>query len=203
MAKLKNIPQQWFTAFALIALVLWYFIQTAGQLESTRPILNLDTANIHIRDLRVKTFNHEGILSASLYSPLMEHMPISDSYFLEKPKLRILNAHQAPWQIQANYAKVQNDKNEINFYQSIQIHQDQDENKYETHITTESLQYFLKENRASTTEAIVFRQPGRWIQSTGMIGNFKSNEIKLLKETQGFYSPEHLKIEEKKPQLDA
>lgn len=141
-----------------------------------------------LTELTVMQFNAEGQLSHLLNTPLMQHLPKKNMYFLEKPHLIVTEANQSPWEIQADKAKARADKR-ITLTNHVVIQQKQSETKQALKLMTEKITYFPQSKFATTSHPVTIQQAKNQVKAIGMHAYLVDNKIELLSHVRGHYEP--------------
>lgn len=155
---------------------------------ATPSLLSGKKIDSFLVNLSVKEFSDSGQLIHYLQTPLMQHLPESNTHLLQKPHFIITEANQTPWEIRADKARAQKD-NTITLIHHVMIEQKASDVKAATILTTEKMLYFPKEKRASTNKKVTIQQAQNRMQAVGMNAYLADNKVELLSHVRGRYEP--------------
>jgi lipopolysaccharide export system protein LptC len=174
-------------ALVLIACSGWYF-------ASSSVTLKLDTDRLStlpdaiITHLSVQQFDDQGQLSHSLITPVMHHIPYKNTHFITSPHIIVRQNNQPAWVIDSEKAIAEEGGQHITFQTHVLIHQPQDNTTQESTLKTEELNYFPKDQLATTLKEVTFAQAGNEVHSTGMTVYLSEHRVQLLSHARGTYS---------------
>ena len=141
-----------------------------------------------INELTVYQFDDTGKLTHSLYTPELKHIPENDTHQLKSPQIKLIQANQADWQIDANHAQAIHGGSEITFFGNVIVHQDEKGNT----LHTEELTYYMHKKLATSNTNVLFKQPGSTVQSKGMRAYLDKKYIQLLSQSHATFKPNHV-----------
>lgn len=177
-----------FIALFSLACSGWYFASSAPEHKLDEQTLS-STADMVVNHLKVVQFDSKGQLTNSLQTPLMRHVPLNNTHWLQTPHIVITEENQPAWNIHAEQATALHGGQEITFQHKVVIHQEKGAHTDESTLTTEAMTYFPKDKRATTTLDVLYQRPGSTIQSTGMTAYLAEKRVQLLSDAKGTYEP--------------
>lgn len=101
---------------------------------------------------------------------------------------------KAPWHITSDYAKLTNNNNNIRLYDNVIMwRQSSGKNAPAVKIATQEALYDDEQDRLSSDRFITITQPGtkNITTGTGLIGQPKQGDYKLLKNVRSYYAGQH------------
>ncbi len=141
-----------------------------------------------LTELTVMQFDTSGKLTHLLNTPLIQHIPQKNVYFIKKPHLILAEANQNPWEIEADKAKAFADR-EILLTSHVVIQQKQARDQKDLKLMTEKITYFPKSKVATTSEPVTIQQAQNQVNAIGMRADLADNKIELLSHVRGHYEP--------------
>lgn len=166
----------------------WYYTYQKPPLFEGKKVSNLGVDTI-ITNLDVVKFNDKGELINKLSTPMMQHFPKEDQNLLETPHITIIQDGNPPWEISSKKALSVNSLEKIIFTQNVVVHQNAANKTPESTLNTEELTYYPKENKATSTLFVSFKQSGTQIDATGMNAYLDKQRVELLHEARATYVP--------------
>ncbi|MFA5960408.1 MAG: LPS export ABC transporter periplasmic protein LptC [Tatlockia sp.] len=179
-----------FCALLALACSGFYFASTGTVARQDLKTLS-QTADFHITNLTLKQFDASGKMGHFLQSPLVWHLPESDTHFFKTPRLSLTESNQSTWHIRAKLAAAKQKGQEITFTHQVVIHQNKNDGSKGSTLQTEELTYLPKERLAKSDAAIRFEQPGSVVHSQGMKAYLNEKRIQLLNKTRATFEPKH------------
>ena len=168
----------------------WYF-------ASSKQLIHLDantlstTPDTVIQGLSVHQFDTDGRLVHALKTPLMRHITLNNTNWLQDPLIVIHQDDQPAWEIHAHEATALYGSQQITFNKNVVIHQNKDAHTEASTLTTETLTYFTKDKLATTLLDMTYERGGSVVQSTGMKAYLADKRVVLLSHARGTYAPNH------------
>lgn len=175
----------WLTAsLAAFAYFCFSFLRTelSYTLDANALATSIDTI---ITELTVYQFDNTGELTHYLYTPELQHIPENDTHELKSPQIKLIQANQPDWQIDANHAQAIHGGSEITFLGHVIVHQDEKGNT----LNTEELTYYTHDKLATSKTDVLFKQPGSTVQSKGMRAYLDKKYIQLLSQSHATFEP--------------
>ena len=166
----------------------WYYMSnsSANRLAIDKEKLK-NSVDITVTDISFKGFNQKGELANYLETPLVEHVPKNNTHLLTKPHIIVKEEDEAPWDINAKYAKAVKGGHKITFSKDVTIAQKKDIKNGNILLRTEEITYFPNKKYAITKKDVKLQQDESIVEATGLKAFLAENRIQFLSKARGHY----------------
>lgn len=150
---------------------------------------NAHHADSFADNITIKIFDKEGNLIKDLFSKQLIHYPLNDTFIFKSPRILVHKKNQLAWQISAEQGISENHQQQIQLIDKVRIAQPGTGHRVATTIDTDKLTYYPQAHQAKTDSHLTLKQPGIILESQGMHLDLNNQQINLLTNFQGTYSP--------------
>jgi LPS export ABC transporter protein LptC len=176
--------------FCLIGMIWWFHLQNRSLPHDERHTKPQE----YMAKLTITNFNEVGKPKEKLQADYWAFVPNNGRSDLRKPYVTIYKANGDVWYLSAKTAMAFQptlaDKiTEIDLLDNVVIERSAENHATPTKITTESLQYFPKEEKVTSSDYISMLQPGIMVSGKGMLGYLDKNWIELHDDITTVYYP--------------
>lgn len=172
-----------------ITLLTWMSIGFWSYRTQEVKLLNPNLPDAFMQDVVALLLDKEGHLKLKIVSPKLIHYVSDDTTRLYFPKLTLYRKSPKPWLITAKNAKATDGIENIDFWDNVVIHHEEDDRNPSTLIKTSALTVFPNQNLAETEKHITLIQPSLKVNAKGMKANLNTGDVNLLSEAKGEYAP--------------
>lgn len=173
--------------FVAIAIIVWWStISNYAEDGSLQQKQSASYIEIFMNDFEMTVMNEFGEPAYTLHGAHLERYNDSDEIKIKQPVFHLLDASKQ-WLITADFALVNNKQNTVQLKNN--VHMQQQNIEPATTIRTQSMLIHTKTQIAETLAQVDISQGQSQLTSNGMIYNNKTNELELLSQVSGFYSP--------------
>ena len=177
----------------LSLLLLWLYFSATDEepaLLSRTQELAGEEFDYFINNLDSTYFGEDGKRLYRLQARRLTHFPEPDFATLEQPYLTVYQENAAPWQIQANNARIETDpeldQERIDLIGDVVITRNEDE-AGEVNIYTRFLSVYPDAQVARTHMDVLMTSAGSEVSGTGMRAELLRAYIHLLANVRGYY----------------
>jgi LPS export ABC transporter protein LptC len=171
-------------------MVWWFHLQnraTNKAQQQTKP-------QEYMAKLTITNFSVLGKPKENLTADYWAFVPSFGMSELKNPKVVLYKPNGDVWHLSANRAKAWHPTlgekiTQLDLMQGVLIERLSDNNATPTKITTNSMQYFPKDETLSSDDYVYMQQPGLLISGQGMSGYLNKNRIELHSNIKTVYTP--------------
>ncbi len=127
----------------LILLTVLSFYMAKNSIINTWDAIKLENiVDTVVLNLSVRKFDIYGNIVHKLYTPQLQRVPKNNSYYLQLPRVIVLNKDQSNWKISANYANTLYGFEQIIFHNNVVVTQKKLVGKINNIMHTEKLIFY-------------------------------------------------------------
>lgn len=171
---------------ALLSLA-WWVRQLTAPPEVAKQVSE-ESPNAIAEQLRVHTYDAEGRLEQTLFSPRMEQYESTSTTELSEPVLWQFNPDSPPWRMRGEKALAKDKESLIFLPGKVVIDRDPAPGYPAYHILTRDLSVETDTSRTTTAAPVRIESGQQWITAVGMEGWLRSPiKLNLLDQVKGHY----------------
>ena len=142
-----------------------------------------------LHDFEMTSLDKTGAEAFTLRGPLLERDPREKSMALATPLFLVPDKAGQYWEVRADHGVVPSDGERLDLSGHV-IATSPAQAPPPTRIATAQLTLFPRQNRASSSAAVVVTRPGHTMRGVGMQADFDRQRVSLLSEVKHHYVPQ-------------
>jgi len=189
------VPLPWILVFLLIAI---FFSFSFSPNPDQAKVINEDTSGFpqfYMKNVLAREYDETGALRYQLSTPAISHFQLNlntpgpDDYtLLEKPSMIFRQAGEAPWTIESNQGRSDNNGELIILTDKVLIEQNSDEQGL-VQVRTETLLARPKQQFVETDKAVKITAEHTQIDAIGMSADLATSRLQLNTRVDAVYEP--------------
>ncbi len=142
-----------------------------------------------LRDFELTSLDKDGTEAFTLRGPLLQRDPGEKTMAMQTPLFLVPDQDGQYWQVRADNGLVPADGERLDLRGNVQATSPAGAPP-PTRIATEQLTLFPRQNRASSTAAVLVTRPGHTMRGVGMQADFNRQRVSLLSQVRHHYVPQ-------------